>query len=78
MKGRKKGWKAVLTAVLGVTFVCVAPIAFFSGCFLVVLPGDVGCGTVLVGVALLTVCIGTFVPVYLEARKKPVDSIRKL
>ena len=33
---------------------------------------------VLVGVALLTVCIGTFVPVYLEARKKPVDSIRKL
>ena len=40
MKGWKKGWKAVLTAVLGITFVCVAPIAFFSGCFLV---GIVGC-----------------------------------
>ena len=33
---------------------------------------------VLIGLALITIVMATFVPVYLEARKKPVESIRVL
>ena len=33
---------------------------------------------ILVGIALLTAVIATFLPVYLAAKKKPVESIRAL